>query len=322
MDARKVFSLNQATRVLVAGGGGLVGRAVVKALRERGLSQVLAPSSNELDLRDREKVFDYVAHHRPELVIDAAAKVGGIHANSTYPADFISDNLLIQVNLMDGCARAEVPRFVFLGSSCIYPKFAPQPIPESALLTGDLEPTNSAYAVAKIAGIEQVRSHRRQHNRAWISAMPTNIYGPGDNFHRQDSHVVPALLRRTHEAKQNQLPAITVWGSGTPLRELLYSEDLAQAIIFLVENFDGDEHINVGSGQEMSIAEIAQTVKEVVGFEGEILFDSSKPDGSPRKLVDATKIKRLGWSAPTSFRDGLTATYNWFLENGKDYRGF
>jgi GDP-L-fucose synthase len=315
------FPLRPTTRVMVAGARGLVGSAIVRALRERGVEDILTPTSSELDLTVRDSVFDYLTTHRPEVVIDAAAKVGGILANSTYPAQFLSDNLQIQVNLMDAAAAADVPRFVFLGSSCIYPKFAPQPIPESSLLTGDLEPTNSAYAVAKIAGIEQVKAHRTQYHRAWVSAMPTNIYGPGDNFHPENSHVVPALMRRIHEAKRDRLPAVTIWGSGKPLREFLYSEDLARAIIFLVEHYDDDDIINVGSGQEVSIRELATTLVDVVGFEGELEFDTTKPDGTPRKLLDNSRLAAHGWQPTTSLRDGLQATYQWFLAHEDDFRG-
>lgn len=315
-----VFPLGPDTTVMVAGGRGLVGRAIVSELHKRGVTKNLTPSSQELDLRNRDDVFSYLAQHRPDAVIDAAARVGGIHANNTYPAEFLSDNLLIQVNLMDASAAADVNRFVFLGSSCIYPKFAEQPISESSLLTGDLEPTNSAYAVAKIAGIEHVRSHRRQYDRAWVSAMPTNIYGPGDNFHPENSHVVPALIRRIHEAKRDGAPQVTIWGSGTPLREFLYSEDLGNAVVFLLEHYDSDDIINVGSGQEVSIADLARAVVDVVGYEGELVFDASKPDGTPRKLLDNSRIHNLGWRADTSLHDGLQATYEWYLANEDQLR--
>jgi len=321
MASHPVFPLGPDTKVLVAGGRGLVGSAIVRELTARGVSNIDTPSSKELDLRDRKAVFDYLAEHTPDVVIDAAAKVGGIHANDTYPAEFLSDNLLIQVNLMDAAAQAGVDKFVFLGSSCIYPKFAPQPIPESSLLSGELEPTNSAYAVAKIAGIQQVQAHRKQYGRPWISAMPTNIYGPGDNFHPEDSHVVPALIRRFHEAKRDNAPQVVIWGSGTPLREFLYSEDLARAVIHLLENYDSDDIINVGSGQEVSIRELAETISDVVGYEGELVFDSTKPDGTPRKLLDNARIEALGWAPEVSLREGLSRAYEWFVEHEDSFRG-
>lgn len=321
MASHPVFPLGPDTKVLVAGGRGLVGSAIVRELTARGISHIDTPSSNELDLRDRKAVFDYLAEHTPYVVIDAAARVGGIHANDTYPAEFLSDNLLIQVNLMDAAAQAGVDKFVFLGSSCIYPKFAPQPIPESSLLSGELEPTNSAYAVAKIAGIQQVQAHRKQYGRPWISAMPTNIYGPGDNFHPEDSHVVPALIRRFHEAKRDNAPQVVIWGSGTPLREFLYSEDLARAVIHLLEHYDSDDIINVGSGQEVSIRELAETISDVVGYEGELVFDSTKPDGTPRKLLDNSRIEALGWAPEVSLREGLSRAYEWFVEHEDSFRG-
>ena len=321
MSADPAFPIGPQTRVFVAGGRGLVGSAVVRELERRGVEHIDAPPSSTLNLLHREEVFSYLREHTPDVIIDAAARVGGIHANNTYPAEFLSQNLQIRVNLMDAAAEAGVDRFVFLGSSCIYPKFAPQPIPESSLLTGELEPTNSAYAVAKIAGIEQVLAHRSQYGRHWISGMPTNIYGPGDNFHPEDSHVVPALIRRLHEAQRAGKDEVVIWGTGSPLREFLHVDDLARAIVFLAERYDSDEIINIGSGEEVSIRELAETVAEVVGFSGELVFDSSKPDGTPRKLLDSSRLRGLGWSAETSLRDGLATTYEWFLAHEQDIRG-
>ena len=316
-----VARLSPDSRVMVAGGRGLVGSAVVRELTRRGIRHIDAPPSSTLDLLDREAVFSYLSNHTPDVLIDAAARVGGILANNTYPAEFLSENLQIQVNLMDAAAAAGVERFVFLGSSCIYPKFAPQPIPESSLLTGELEPTNSAYAVAKISGIEQVRAHRKQYGRRWISVMPTNIYGPGDNFHPEDSHVVPALIRRIHEAKNSGASEVVIWGSGSPLREFLHADDLARAIVFLSETYDSDEIINIGSGEEVSIRQLAETISDVVGFDGELVFDSSKPDGTPRKLLDSSRLHALGWSTEKSLREGLASTYEWFVEHESDFRG-
>ncbi len=321
MSTSVAFPLTTETKVFVAGGNGLVGSAVIRQLRQRGVERIDAPRSSELDFRNREAVFSHLQKSQPDVVIDAAAKVGGIHANNTYPAEFLSDNLQIQVNLMDAAAANNVTKFVFLGSSCIYPKFAPQPIPEDSLLTGDLEPTNSAYAIAKIAGIEQIKSHRRQYHRAWISAMPTNIYGPFDNFHPEDSHVVPALIRRIHEAKRDGSPTVTIWGSGTPLREFLYVDDLARAIVYLLEHYDSDDIINVGSGEEVSIRELAETIVEVVDYPGKLVFDTTKPDGTPRKFLDNSRIEALGWKAQVSLRDGLAETYRWFLEHEDSFRG-
>lgn len=320
MTATPLYPLGPDTKVFVAGGRGLVGSAVVRTLRSRDIP-VDAPTSRELDLLDRDAVFGYLQAHPADVIIDAAARVGGIHANNSYPAEFLSQNIQIQVNLMDAAAAAGVDRFVFLGSSCIYPKFAPQPMPESSLLTGELEPTNSAYAVAKIAGIEQVKAHRNQYGRHWISAMPTNIYGPGDNFHPEDSHVVPALIRRIHEAKRDGASEVVIWGSGSPLREFLYVDDLAHAIVFLAEHYDEAEHINVGSGEEVSIRELAETIVDVVGFTGALGFDTAKPDGTPRKMLDNSKIANLGWTAQTTLRDGLSRTYQWFLDHEDDFRG-
>jgi GDP-L-fucose synthase len=301
--------------IYVAGHRGLAGSAIWRALERQGFSNLAGLSSSELDLTNRPKVFDAIAAIKPDVVIDTAAKVGGIHANTTYPAEFLSQNLQIQTNLMDAANAAGVERLLFLGSSCIYPKFASQPIPESSLLTGALEETNDAYAIAKIAGIMQVQASRRQYGRRWISAMPTNLYGPGDNFHPENSHVLAALLSRFHEAARANAPQVTLWGTGTPLREFLFVDDLADAVIFLLQHYDEPDTINIGSGHEVSITELAKRVAGVVGFEGEIVHDLSKPDGTPRKVLDTSKLTNLGWQAHTSLDEGLAKTYAWYLEN-------
>lgn len=307
--------------VYVAGHRGLVGSAIWRHLEAQGFTNLVGRSSAELDLRDRAAVAAFFAETQPQIVFLAAAKVGGIMANSTYPADFLSDNLQIQVNVMDAAAATGVERLLFLGSSCIYPKFAPQPIHEDSLLTGALEPTNDAYAIAKIAGILQVQSLRRQHQVHYISAMPTNLYGPGDNFDPEKSHVLPALIRRYHEAKEAGLPSVTNWGSGSPRREFLHVDDLASACLFLVENYDSEATINVGTGTDVTIKELAETVAAIVGYEGEILWDTSKPDGTPRKLLDVSRLTELGWTASIPLEDGLRSTYEWFVEHRADVRG-
>ena len=299
------FPIDRSARVFVAGHRGMVGSAIVRRLIEAGFSDIVTRSSEELDLRDRTSAFAFFEQERPEVVFLAAAKVGGILANDSYPADFLSDNLRIQLNVMDAAHEFGVERLVFLGSSCIYPKFAEQPISEEALMTGALEPTNDAYAVAKIAGIQQVKAMRKQHGRRWISVMPSNLYGPGDNYDPVGSHVLPALIRRFIEARDEGQAQITNWGTGSPLREFLFVEDLADACVFLLENYDSSEHINVGSGEDLSIRDLAAIVAEEVGFTGETLWDDSKPDGTPRKLLDVSKINDLGWRATTGLREGI-----------------
>ena len=299
------FPIDRSLRVFVAGHRGMVGSAIVRRLIEAGFSDIVSRSSEELDLRDRTSAFAFLEQERPEVVFLAAAKVGGILANDSYPADFLSDNLRIQLNVMDAAHKFGVERLVFLGSSCIYPKFAEQPISEEALMTGVLEPTNDAYAVAKIAGIQQVKAMRKQHGRRWISVMPSNLYGPGDNYDPVGSHVLPALIRRFIEARDEGQAQITNWGTGSPLREFLFVEDLADACVFLLENYDSSEHINVGSGEDLSIRDLAAIVAEEVGFTGETLWDDSKPDGTPRKLLDVSKINDLGWRATTGLREGI-----------------
>jgi GDP-L-fucose synthase len=269
----------------------------------------------ELDLSNRDAVFAFLASEKPDAIVIAAAKVGGIQANDTFPVEFLTENLQIQGNLLDGAHAAGIEQVLFLGSSCIYPKFAEQPITESALLTGALEPTNEPYAIAKIAGLKLVAAYRKEYGHRWISAMPTNLYGPGDNFHPENSHVLPALLRRFHEAKASKASSVTCWGSGSPMREFLHSDDLADACLFLLEHYDELEHVNIGSGTEVSIRQLTELIAEVVGFTGEILWDDSKPDGTPRKLLDTSKLNSLGWQAKIGLREGLERTYVWYLES-------
>jgi len=306
--------------IYVAGHRGLAGSAIWRRLESEGFDNLIGVTSAELDLRDRDAVFAFLRQARPAVVIDAAAHVGGIHANDTFSADFLSDNLQIQVNLMDAANAVGVDRLLFLGSSCIYPKYAEQPIKESSLLTGELEPTNEAYAIAKIAGIMQVQAYRKQFDRHWISAMPTNLYGPGDNFHPENSHVLPALMRRIHEAKINGDPTVVIWGTGSPLREFLHVDDLARAILFLLENYDSPTTINVGIGEDLSIRELAELVADVVGYEGTIVTDPSKPDGTPRKVLDVSRINELGWRAQIGLREGVAETYEWYLAHREHLR--
>lgn len=307
--------LDRTSPVYIAGHRGLVGSALVRRFQSEGFTNLLVRSHSELDLMDRAATFDFVLESRPQIVIDAAARVGGIMANDTYPADFLSENLQIQVNLLDAAVAARVPRLLFLGSSCIYPKFAPQPIQESALLTGPLEPTNDAYAIAKIAGILQVQAVRRQYGLSWISAMPTNLYGPDDNFSPSGSHLLPALIRRYEEAQASGAPSVTNWGTGTPQRELLHVDDLANACLYLLEHFDGPDHVNVGTGVDHSISEIAEMVATAVGYAGETRWDQTKPDGTPRKLLDVSTLRGLGWQPKISLRDGIEATVAWYRAN-------
>jgi len=302
-------------KVYIAGHRGLAGSAIWRHFEKAGYSNLIGFTSSELDLTDRSQTLLVIKDVTPDVVIDAAAKVGGIHANNTYPAAFLSDNLQIQVNLMDAAHEAGVDRLLFLGSSCIYPKFAPQPIQESALLTGALEATNEAYGIAKIAGILHVQAMRRQHQHHWISAMPTNLYGPNDNYHPENSHVLAALIRKFHEAVVADSPVVEVWGTGTPLREFLHVDDLASAVEFLLLNYDEDDTINVGSGQEVSINELARIIADVVGFKGELLNNTDKPDGTPRKILDSSRLHNLGWSPRWTLREGITDAYQWFVAN-------
>ena len=296
--------------VLVAGGTGLVGSAIVRHLESRG-ETVLAVNSKVVDLLDRKATFDYVQSHKPDVIIDAAARVGGIGANNTYPVDFLSLNVQIQTNLMDAAHAAKTPNFLFLGSSCIYPRDCAQPIKEEYLLTGPLEATNSAYAVAKIAGIELIKSYRKQYGYKWISAMPTNLYGPNDNFDLETSHVFPALIRKFSEAAKNGT-SVQLWGTGSPKREFLHVDDLAKAVVVLLEKYDKDEHINVGSGEDITIKELAETIAAAAGFTGDVQWDSSKPDGTPRKVMDVSKIKSLGWAPQISLVDGIQQTVEYY----------
>ena len=299
-------------RVFVAGHRGLVGSAVTRRLVADG-HEVITRGHGDLDLRDATRTGRFLADIRPDAVVLAAARVGGIMANSTYPVQFIEDNLRIQLSVVAGSYATGVGRLLFLGSSCIYPKFAPQPIREEALLTGPLEPSNEAYALAKIAGIVQIQSYRRQYGASYISAMPTNLYGPGDNFDLATSHVLPALIRRFHEAKREGAAEVTLWGSGTPRREFLHVDDLAAACALLLHSYDGDEPVNVGCGEDMTIRQLAETVRSVVGYDGRIAWDTSKPDGTPRKLLDISRLSALGWKPDVALREGITAVYAHWL---------
>lgn len=299
----------------VAGHRGMVGSAVWRKLEAEGFDRLVGKSSAELDLKNRDDVFAYFGETKPKYVVLAAAKVGGIMANSTYPVDFLSDNMRIQLNVLDAALANDVERVLFLGSSCIYPKFAEQPIREDSLLTGHLEETNDAYAIAKIAGIMQTQAVRRQYGLPWISAMPTNLYGPNDNFSPQGSHVLPALIRRYDEAASSGADTVTNWGTGTPRREFLHADDMAAACFHLLENYDGPEQVNVGTGSDVTIREIAETIASVVGFEGETLWDTTKPDGTPQKLLDVSKLADAGWTSSISLEDGLESTVAWYREN-------
>lgn len=314
MSATPPYAIPNDAVVYVAGHRGLVGGAITRALEARGLP-VLGRTSRQLDLRDRGAVDAFFDAERPTHVVLAAAKVGGILANSTYPADFLSDNLRMQVNVLDAAARMGVDRLIFLGSSCIYPKLAEQPIREDSLLTGALEPTNDAYAIAKIAGILQIQALRRQYGVSFISAMPTNLYGPGDNFDLAASHVMPAMIRKVHEARQSGAPSVTMWGTGSPRREFLHVDDLAAAVLFLLEHYDSPDTINVGVGEDITIRELAELVTTTIGYDGALDWDTSKPDGTPRKLLDVSRVQALGWAAAISLPAGLAATYAWFLEH-------
>lgn len=307
--------MERKAKIYVAGHRGLVGSAIVRRLQAEGFDNLVLRSSGELDLRRQDAVEQFLAVERPEYVFLAAAKVGGILANSTYPAEFIYDNLAIAANVINAAYRYGVKKLLFLGSSCIYPKFAPQPMPESCLLTGSLEPTNEWYAIAKIAGIKLCQAYNRQYGTNFISVMPTNLYGPNDNFDLHTSHVLPALIRKFHEAKVTGAPSVVVWGTGTPRREFLHVDDLADACLFLMHHYNESEIINIGVGEDLTIAELAHLVRNVVGYEGRIVFDPSKPDGTPRKLLDVGKLFGMGWRPRIPLAEGIRATYEWYLEN-------
>lgn len=305
------------SKIYVAGHRGLVGSAIVRNLEANGFTNIITRTHAELDLTNQADVRKFFEEERPEYVFLAAAKVGGIHANNTYPADFIYDNLMIQNNVIKAAHDFKVTKLLFLGSTCIYPKMAPQPIKEEYLLTGALEETNEAYAVAKIAGLEMCKFFKRQYGDNFISCMPTNLYGPNDNFDLKNSHVLPALIRKFHEAKVNGSDVVEVWGTGTPLREFIYVDDMAAACVFLMENYDGEQHVNIGTGEEVSIRQLAETVKEVVGFEGELVFNTNMPDGTPRKLTTVDKLHELGFMHKVTLNEGIRMAYEWFLENYK-----
>ena len=313
--------MNKQDKIYIAGHRGLVGSAIVRRLQADGFNNLLMRTSGELDLREQSAVRDFFNSEKPDYVILAAAKVGGILANDTWPAEFIYDNLMMEVNVIHAAHLSGVKKLLALGSTCIYPKLAPQPLNEDALLSGPLEPTNEWYAVAKIAGIKMCQAYRRQYGSHFIAAMPTNLYGPGDNFDLEKSHVLPAMIRKFHEAKLAGAETVTLWGTGSPLREFLHVDDLADACLFLLENYDEAGIINIGVGEDLKIAELADMVRDVVGFEGGIVYDTAKPDGTPRKLVDTSRINALGWKAKIALPDGIRETYEWFLDNTGNLRG-
>jgi len=315
------FSVDKNSKIFVAGHRGLVGSSIVRALISKGYGNVVYKSSVELDLRDTVAVMDFFKKERPYYVFLAAARVGGILANSTYPAQFIYDNLMIQTNTIHAAYLYPVKKLLFLGSSCIYPKYAPQPMREEHLLTGSLEPTNESYAVAKITGIKMCQAYNTQHGTPFISVMPTNLYGPNDNFNLETSHVLPALIRKFHEARENDHQTVTVWGSGTPRREFLHVDDLADACLFLMDKYNWNEHINIGTGEDIQISELAELIGKVIGYQGDIIYDKTKPDGTPRKLLEVSRVKSLGWRPQISLEEGIKNTYAWYVENIHRFRG-
>lgn len=304
-------------KIYVAGHRGLVGSAITRAIDSSGENTWIGKTRSELDLLDRASVFEFLQAEKPDWVIIAAAKVGGILANSTHPVEFLTENLQIETNLLDACHAANIDRVLFLGSSCIYPKYAPQPINEDSLLTGPLEPTNEAYALAKISGLKLVEAYRKQYNRRWISVMPTNLYGPGDNFDLENSHVLPAMIRKFHEAKYGNVKTVSLWGDGTPLREFLHSDDLANACLHLLGNYEGEYALNVGTGSDISIRDLSAMIATIVGFQGDVIWDSSKPNGTPRKVLDIARIRETGWSPRVDLRQGIQKVYSDYLESLK-----
>lgn len=312
--------MEKTDKIYVAGHRGLVGSAIVRNLKAKGYENVIGRTHKELDLKDQAAVRAFFEQEKPDVVVLAAAKVGGINTNNTTPADFAYENMQIQCNVIECCHRYHVKKLLFLGSTCIYPRMAPQPIPEDALLTGPLEVTNEAYAIAKIAGLEMCKFFKRQYGDDFISCMPTNLYGPYDNYDLQGSHVMPAMIRKFHEAKVQGAPTVELWGTGTPLREFLYVDDMADACVFLLENYEGEQHVNIGTGKEVTIKQLAETVKRVVGYEGEIVWNKDMPDGTPRKLTDVTKLHSLGWNHKVELEEGVKLAYDWFKENVQDAR--
>ena len=312
--------MEKTDKIFVAGHRGLVGSAIVRNLESKGYNNIVKRTHKELDLKDQAGVNRFFDEEKPDVVVLAAAKVGGINANNTTPAEFAYENMQIQCNVIHAAHTHNVKKLLFLGSTCIYPKMAPQPIPEDALLTGPLEPTNEAYAIAKISGLEMCKFYKRQYGDDFISCMPTNLYGPHDNYDLEGSHVMPAMIRKFHEAKVKNAPTVELWGTGTPLREFLYVDDMADACVFLLENYSGEQHVNIGTGVEVTIKELAETVKKTVGYTGEIVWNKDMPDGTPRKLTDVTKLHDLGWRHKVDLEEGVKLAYDWFKENIENAR--
>jgi GDP-L-fucose synthase len=307
--------MNTNSKIYVAGHRGLVGSAIVRNLKEKGYENIICKTHDELDLLNQADVREFFQREQPEYVFLAAAKVGGIYANNTYPADFIYENLTIQNNVIKSSHDYKVKKLLFLGSSCIYPKMCPQPMKEDYLLSGYLEQTNEAYALAKISGLKMCEFYKKQYNDNFISCMPTNLYGPNDNFHIENSHVMPALIRKFHDAKIQNEEFVEIWGTGTPLREFLYVEDMSDACVFLMENYEGMQHVNIGTGKEVSIKELALIIKEVIGYKGQLKFNTDKPDGTPRKLLDVCKLENMGWKYKVELKEGIEKSYNWYINN-------